>query len=162
ADDPAEVLAVLDRAIDRMKQGRLGPVLFEVPLDVLRALDPNAGRRTLPLPAPVQPAPPATDIAALANVLKMWRKPLLLVGGGVIASQAGGLLDSLARRLGAPVLHTLMGKSALPGDHPLAAGLTWHRATSDVADMAEHFSPLFGQADGVLAIGCRFSQASTG
>jgi acetolactate synthase-1/2/3 large subunit len=99
---------------------------------------------------------------ALATLMSSWRKPLLLVGGGVVAAGAGRALVQLAERLGAPVVTTLMGKSAMPGDHPLAAGLPWHRATSDVSNMSEFFSPLFSEADGLLAIGCRFTQAVTG
>jgi thiamine pyrophosphate-dependent acetolactate synthase large subunit-like protein len=41
-------------------------------------------------------------------------------------------------------------------------GLTWRRGTSDASDMAEQISPLFAQADGLLAVGCRFSQVATG
>src|SRR5262249_11041201 len=64
--------------------------------------------------------------------------------------------------LGAPVLHTLNGKCALPSSHALAAGMPWTRATSDLSNMHECFSPLFREADGLLAVGCRFTQASTG
>src|SRR5207249_2304635 len=71
-------------------------------------------------------------------------------------------LLQLAERLGAPVFHTLNGKSAFPGDHPLAARLPWHRATSDLSNMEQFLSPLFAQADGLLAVGCRFTQATTG
>src|SRR5262249_32860235 len=51
---------------------------------------------------------------------------------------------------------------AMPSAHPLAAGLPWHRATSDLTNMASFFSPLLSQADGMLAIGCRFTQLTTG
>src|SRR5262249_14825310 len=47
-------------------------------------------------------------------------------------------------------------------DHPLAAGLTWKETTSDASDMATRISPLFAQADGLLAVGCRFTQVTTG
>jgi acetolactate synthase-1/2/3 large subunit len=72
------------------------------------------------------------------------------------------LLVHLAERLGAPVFTTLMGKCAIPSEHPLAAGLAWFRATSDLTEMAPLMSPLFAEADGLLAVGCRFSQVSTG
>jgi acetolactate synthase-1/2/3 large subunit len=71
-------------------------------------------------------------------------------------------LQDVAFRLGAPVLHTAMGKCAIARNHPLAAGMTWHRATSDASTMGEMMSPLFREADGLLAVGCRFSQVSTG
>jgi acetolactate synthase-1/2/3 large subunit len=60
------------------------------------------------------------------------------------------------------VLHTINGKCALPTGHPLAAGLPWSRATSDLSGMADFLSPLFAEADGLLAVGCRFTQAATG
>src|SRR5262249_20842320 len=62
----------------------------------------------------------------------------------------------------APVLHTANGKCALPASHSLAAGMPWRRATSDLSNMASLFSPLWAEADGVLALGCRFTQLTTG
>src|SRR5262249_10209839 len=103
-----------------------------------------------------------SEIGALATLIASWKKPLLLAGGGVLSAGAEALLIAIAERLGAPVVTTLMGKSAISADHPLAAGLPWHRATSDLRNMAPLLSPLFAEADGVLAVGCRFSQASTG
>jgi acetolactate synthase-1/2/3 large subunit len=55
-----------------------------------------------------------------------------------------------------------MGKGVIAGDHPLCAGIPWLRATSDLSDMASFFSPVFAEADGILAVGCRFSQMCTG
>jgi len=156
-----EVVPALDRAFAALTAGRPGPVLFEVPLDVLRAEYPPA---VWPSP-PAQLAPPSPDPSAvptLATLLKGWHRPLLLAGGGVVSAGAEALLVRLAERLGAPVFHTAMGKSAVPSDHPLAAGLPWHRATSDLTNMASFFSPLFTEADGLLAVGCRFTQLATG
>jgi acetolactate synthase-1/2/3 large subunit len=179
--DQAEYIgAAFDQAFSHLTYRRPGPVLLEVPLDVLRSaisaelleavagvpntsnmLDVLVGLNT---PHPAFPSMVTSPAAAQAFVrqLEPWRKPLLLAGGGVIAAGAEDELAELAERLGAPVLTTLMGKCAIPADHPLAAGLTWHRATQDVSNMDEFFSPLFRQADGVLAIGCRFTQAATG
>jgi acetolactate synthase-1/2/3 large subunit len=98
----------------------------------------------------------------LADLLSGWKKPLILAGGGVVTAGAETLLQQVAERLGAPVFHTGMGKCAFPGDHPLAAGLTWRMATSDLTNMASFFSPLFAECDGLLAVGCRFSQLATG
>src|SRR5262249_11588054 len=112
-----------------------------------------------PLP-PVAPSPAA--VGQLAELLQGWQRPLILAGGGVIAANAENVLAQVAERLGAPVLTTLMGKCAIRSDHPLAAGLVWHQATQDVSNMEEFFSPLFQRADGVVAVGCRFTQASTG
>src|SRR5262249_38766165 len=78
------------------------------------------------------------------------------------AQGAEPLLVQLDDRLGAPVFHTLMGKAAFPSSHPLKQGLPWRRATSDLTNMAALMSPLFAEADGLLAVGCRFTQAATG
>jgi acetolactate synthase-1/2/3 large subunit len=160
-EDVRVLIPELDRAWQCMTEGRPGPVLFEVTGGVLRAEAPSGPLP--PVPAPPAPlAPQSQEIEALAKMLVEWRKPLLLVGGGVLTAEAGLELLQLAERLGAPVFHTLMGKCALPSDHPLDAGLTWKRANSDTEDMASMISPLFAQADGLLAIGCRFGQIITG
>jgi acetolactate synthase-1/2/3 large subunit len=157
-----QIVPQLDQAFIALTDGRPGPVLLEVPLDISRAAS------TLPLPpGPAPPPPPPraaspSEVRTLAELLGRWRKPLFLAGGGVLAAGAESLLVQLAERVGAPVLTTLNGKSAVAADHPLAAGLTWREATSDVSNMESMFSPLFAQADGLLAIGCRFTQAATG
>ena len=79
-----------------------------------------------------------------------------------ISAGAEAALRQIAERLGAPVFHTAMGKGALPADHPLAAGMPWHRASADLTGMSDYFSPLFAEADGLLAVGCRFTQLATG
>jgi acetolactate synthase-1/2/3 large subunit len=107
-------------------------------------------------------SPRPGDLEAVARVVSGWRRPLLLAGGGVVTAGAEALLVRLAQRLGAPVFHTAMGKCAVPSDHPLAAGLPWHCATSDLTNMESFFSPLFAEADGLLAVGCRFTQLTTG
>jgi acetolactate synthase-1/2/3 large subunit len=86
----------------------------------------------------------------------------MLAGGGVVSANAGPLLVQLAERLGAPMHHTAMGKGAFPGSHPLAAAMPWFRLNSDATGMESFFSPLFRQADGLLALGCRFTQMATG
>jgi acetolactate synthase-1/2/3 large subunit len=150
-----------DRAWREMIQGRPGPVVFEVTGDVLRAEASQAAMLPVPEPpARLRPAP--DDIERLARLVGAWRRPLLMVGGGVISAEGSAEVLELAERLGSPVFHTLMGKSAVPSDHDLTAGLPWKQATSDASDMARFMSPLFAEADGMLAIGCRFTQVATG
>jgi acetolactate synthase-1/2/3 large subunit len=161
ADSVEALVPTLDRCWTELTRGRPGPVLFEAPLDVLRA-ETTAG----PWPGPPRPAVPVgpspVDVEALARLAACWRRPLILAGGGVVSGGAETTLRMLAERLGAPVFHTAMGKCAIPPDHPLAAGMPWRRATADVSGMSDFFSPLFAEADGLLAVGCRFTQLSTG
>ncbi|HEV3119770.1 MAG TPA: thiamine pyrophosphate-binding protein [Gemmataceae bacterium] len=155
------IVGELDRAYAMMQNGRQGPAILEVPLDVLRA---ECAAPLVPPPPPdtMPHQPRSKNIGELAALLATWRRPLIIAGGGVALSGAEALLVQLAERLGAPVFHTLAGKAAVPGDHPLLAGLPWHQATSDLTNMGPFMSPLFAQADGLLAVGCRFSQACTG
>jgi acetolactate synthase-1/2/3 large subunit len=158
---PQHLVAAVDDAWRLASSGRPGPVLLEVPVDVLRAEVAASPWPTLPKPPdPPPPAPDALD--ALARLLADWANPLILAGGGVAAAGAEDALARLAEHLGAPVLHTINGKCALPASHPLSAGLPWSRATSDLSGMAAFLSPLFAEADGLLAVGCRFTQAATG
>ncbi|HXG12883.1 MAG TPA: thiamine pyrophosphate-binding protein [Gemmataceae bacterium] len=159
-EDPRTLAADLDRAWAAMTEGRPGPVLLDVPGKVLWSRSPDDLPPLPPAPAPLAPRP--ADIEALARLLTEWRRPLLMAGGGVITAGAEAELLQLAERLGAPVFNSLMGKCALPSDHPLAAGMPWRESTSDASDMASRISPLFAAADGLLAIGCRFTQVTTG
>lgn len=156
-----QIVGTLDQAFHQALGGRQGPVMVEVPLDVQRekvSLDDR-----MPVPdSPPGRMPNQTDVEHLAQTLKAWKRPILLVGGGVISADAVNQLADLAERLGAPVFHSAMGKTAFPSDHPLAAGMPWQRATSDLTGMDKFFSPLFTEADGLLAIGCRFTQLTTG
>ncbi len=161
-----DLLPAFDEAWLTLTTGRPGPVLFEVPIDLLRTEVTRASlhrqveehSRTPPPDGGGSPG----DIEALARMLQGWRRPLLLAGGGVVSAGAETLLARLAERLGAPVLQTAMGKCSLPASHPLAVGLPWFQATSDLTGMDDFFWPLLSQADGLLAIGCRFSQLTTG
>jgi acetolactate synthase-1/2/3 large subunit len=151
----------VDRAWQAMVTGRPGPVLLEVPGDVLRQPCPSPSLPPLPpLPGPMRPCD--ADVEAAAACIRSWQRPVILAGGGVISASAPEELRRLAERLGAPVFHTLMGKTAIPGDHPLAAGLPWKEGTSDATDMLSRMSPLLSAADGMLAVGCRFTQVTTG
>jgi acetolactate synthase-1/2/3 large subunit len=160
-EHPDQLLPLLDEAWLKLMTGRKGPVLFEIPLDILRTeVGPENWPAVPALPVPLRPD--RSEVAALAELVTGWRRPLILAGGGVVSANAAELLRQLAERLGAPVHHTAMGKGALPASHPLFAGMPWQRATSDLTGMDAYLSPLFAQSDGLLALGCRFTQLATG
>ncbi len=161
AERTDQIVPLLDQAWAATITGRPGPVLYEIPLDVLRAEAPVEPWPVLP-PAPRPLSPTDQEIGSLLRCVMGWKRPLVLAGGGCNDPATGPLLVRLAERLGAPVFHTAMGKGAFPASHPLAAGMPWYCATSDLTGMASFFSPLFAQADGLLALGCRFTQMATG
>jgi acetolactate synthase I/II/III large subunit len=153
-----DIVPVVDTAWQTLTQGRPGPVFLDAPVDVMAAAAPGGD---LPrLPAAGRPTNP--EVQDLSRLLQSWKRPLLMAGGGVVSAGAESLLVQLAERLGAPVFHTFIGKGAIPSAHPLCAGTPWKESTSDASDMASRISPLFAAADGLLAIGCRFTQVITG
>lgn len=160
-DNPGKAIETIDLAYRQTTKGRPGPVLLEIPLDVLR-MPSELGVITLLQPARKQELLRSSEAKLLTRLVQSWQQPVILAGGGVVHADATNALVAVAERLGAPVFHTLNGKSAFPNDHPLCAGLPWLKATSDLTGMEPFFSPVLAMADGILALGCRFTQATTG
>ncbi|NBO91193.1 MAG: thiamine pyrophosphate-binding protein [Planctomycetia bacterium] len=151
AERADQVIPLLDSAIQTATTGRSGPVLFEVPVDVLRS--PG---ETVPDHLPSVEVPIAPDVTQAVARIRCWSRPIILVGGGAIGAE--DQVAALASGLGAVVYHTANGKSVYPD----AEGMPWDRVTSDLSDMGPYLSVAFDQADGVLAVGCRFTQLATG
>jgi len=115
------------RAFQLATTGRPGPVLLNLPLNVLKdaaefapaQLQVEARYGVFPAH---RPAPTADAIAAAVDALLSAKRPVILAGGGVIASRAGDEVRALAEALGIPVATTFMGKGALAENHPLALG----------------------------------------
>ena len=159
--EPEQTLVEIDQAYRMAGQGRPGPVLVEVPLDVQRK-PVDSMSATLLQGGKKRPVPDPKQLVEIAKLVQSWQRPVLLVGGGAVTAGATNALVAVATRLGAPVFHTLNGKSAFPNDHPLHAGLPWKQVTADLTGMESFFSPILAQADGMLAVGCRFTQVTTG
>ena len=152
--DGADISAVFHRAVKALRNGRPRPVQIEIPRDVQVEQVEWTDEMENYSPVVMERLQPANDqIEAAAKALAMAERPLIYAGGGVISSEASQELIRLAERLGAPVLTTGMGVSAIPGDHSLACGVAWIAA----ADIR----PLVGSSDALLAVGTRFNQAMT-
>ena len=135
-------------AFELLRTGRPGPMAISIPNDFLfgttdGVVRGGAGRR---------PPCHVADIAEAARRLAAARRPLVIAGGGVIAAGAEAELGSLARRLGAPVITTVMGRGAISERDPL-----WHA----VLPNGRASEPAIREADVVLAVGCRFAARST-
>ncbi len=99
---------------------------------------------------------PAPDlVSAAAEVLLTAKRPVLVVGGGVIISGAGAELAALAELLDAPVASTVSGHGAIPDDHPLAIGVVGANGGTDETREAVQ------SADTVAFIGCRAGSTTT-
>lgn len=161
AENVSSIPAMVERALAAVSDRRPGPALLEIPGNVL-----SAEAERLPEPAPsTMVAPPIArpaEVQSAAERISAWKRPVILAGGGVKSAHAESLLVQVAERLGAPVFTTLIGKDVISSEHPLAAGLPWFRATSDMTHMASNIKAALAEADGMLAVGCRFTQVSTG
>lgn len=153
--DRAELLPeIMDKAFRLAMTGRPGPVLVSVPMDLFsmeidtRFFDARIDNIPL-LPKPGLDTQTAKDIAAMLGKAK---NPILYPGGGVISSGASAALKALAEHLEIPVLYTLMGKGAIPDDHPMAVGMTGFWGT-------EFNNSTAMKADVMLAVGTRLSEA---
>jgi acetolactate synthase I/II/III large subunit len=104
--------------------GRPGPVLVDVPKDILQASGEFSWPATTDLPGyrPVT-RPNGKRVREAAALLRAARRPVLYVGGGVTKAGAEAALRELAEAAGAPVTTTLMARGAFPDSHPLALGM---------------------------------------
>lgn len=144
---------VMHRAFNKMLGGRPGPVHIDMPMDVqAEAIDVD-----LPLPAERQnqhpPRPDGQAVEKAVRLLLAARRPVVLIGGGVITANACAEVQAIAEFLGAAILTTWMGKGAVPEDHELY-GLHPGSPGSSVANTLLH------EADVVLSFGCRFTDWS--
>ena len=148
-----ELVPALREAFAIAREGRPGPVLVDVPSDLQLAEVPWQPAKQ---PAPtVLRAASAAEVAKAAAALATAERPVMLVGGGVLRANAGAKTLQVAERLGLPIVSTLMGLGAVPGDHPQFLGLTGMHGRY-AANLA------VSQADLVLVVGSRFSDRSTG
>lgn len=149
-----QVPYALNRSFKAMLSGRPGPAVIALPMDVQAEsinIDPSSLRFNFS-PFSCQPNPEA--ISRAAKALAEAQRPVILAGGGVLRARASTELVALAENLGAAVITTMAGKSAFPEDHPLYA---WHAGSKGTGCG----NKLAGQADLVIAIGCRFADETT-
>jgi tartronate-semialdehyde synthase len=153
--EPAQVPGTFQQAFHLMRSGRPGPVLIDLPFDVMMAEIEFDIDTYEPLPV-YKPAASRKQIERALSMLAAAERPLIVAGGGIINADASDLLVEFAEIAGIPVIPTLMGWGAIPDDHALMAGMcglqTSHR---------------YGNAnllasDFVLGIGNRWANRHTG
>lgn len=150
---PEAVVEAMRRAFTRVKNGRPGPVLLEIPADLIYADVPDELGYTLTPTLRVAPDPAA--VSAVAEALVNAQRPVLYAGQGVHYAQAWDSLRRLAELLEAPVTTTLGGKSAFPENHPLALGCAGRTVSQQVDTFLK-------QSDVIFGIGCSFTRTTFG
>ncbi|MFN2369440.1 MAG: thiamine pyrophosphate-binding protein, partial [Desulfurivibrionaceae bacterium] len=154
--DPNELIETIREAFHIARTGRPGPVLIDLPKDVMAALvnftEPKPVKMRTYRPT-YEPHPGQIE-KACKSILKA-RKPVLYIGGGVIASNAHEEVTEFARKMSVPVTMTLMGLGGFPGTDPLSMGMLGMHGTY-FANMA------VSDCDMLIAVGARFDDRVTG
>jgi thiamine pyrophosphate-dependent acetolactate synthase large subunit-like protein len=145
-----EIPGILRRAFTALRTGSPGPVVLEMPGDVLSAEGADAALQYEPVGPGRRAAPDPQDIETAAALLVQAHFPIFNVGGGALSAGATDEVKELAELLSMPVATTLVGKSAFPEDHPLALGLGVYPRSRYATGPALHINR---KADGVLAVG---------
>jgi acetolactate synthase-1/2/3 large subunit len=125
---PHRAALMMARAFGALRSGRGGPVIVEIPDNLMKAEAPGGMDSYTPVRIGRGLAAP-DDIAAVIRALTEAASPMLMVGRGVLQAGAWTDLRRLAEALAVPVMTTLAGKSAFPEDHALALGTGGHSST---------------------------------
>ncbi len=147
---------ILAEAFHLASTGRPGPVLVDIPKDVLSNKTTFSWPPTLDLPG-YRPTlhPHGKQIREAARLMAAARKPVLYVGGGVLKAGASTQLRKLAELTGIPVVTTLMARGAFPDSHPQHLGMPgMHGTVSAVYSLQK--------SDLLVALGARFDDRVTG
>ncbi|NYR16356.1 biosynthetic-type acetolactate synthase large subunit [Pyrobaculum arsenaticum] len=151
-----EAVAAFKTAYEISIIGRPGPTLVDIPRDIQLAAAPDREEKIPVNREKFIPPPPDEDKLRLAaKYLIEARRPVVLVGGGVLWSGATPEVLELSRMLYAPIVSTLPGKAAVPHDYPLYMGPAGMHGRAE-ADAA------LANADVILAVGTRFSDRTWG
>jgi acetolactate synthase I/II/III large subunit len=144
---------VMRRAFFQLRNGRPGPVLIEVPLDVWGEDVPDSWTYTPSFAAKSGPDPHAVTEAA--HVLASAERPVIYAGQGVHYAKAWKELKALAEAWNIPVTTSIEGKSAFPENHPLSLG-------SGGRSNPRAVKRFLADADVILGIGCSFALTGFG
>jgi len=151
-----DIPRIMREAFYLARTGRPGPVLVDVPKNV--GQDPCPAPFTDELDLPGYAVPTRGDpehIAAAARYLVEARRPVLYVGQGAVISDAGKAITTLAEKLRAPVVTTLLGKGAVDETHPLHLGMMGMHGTA-------YANKAVAGCDLIMSIGGRWDDRITG
>jgi acetolactate synthase-1/2/3 large subunit len=151
-----DIPRVMAEAFHIARTGRPGPVLVDIPKDVLQGQCTFSWPPKIELPGyKPNTKPHNRQIREAAKLIAAARKPVLYVGGGVIRGDATAELMDLAELTGIPVVTTLMARGAFPDSHPQNLGMPgMHGTVAAVASLQ--------RSDLLIALGTRFDDRVTG
>ena len=153
--DRAELMAeILEKAFQLAETGQPGPVLVNVPMDIFSESIPSSSFDKVSKNSKSIKKPSLDEETAeeIINRLAKAQSPVVYAGGGILLSKASHELQMFIEHMGLPVAYSLMGKGALPDNHPNVMGMTGFWGTELVNQTCL-------KADYIFAIGTRFKEA---
>ena len=152
---PESIPDMMRRAFGQLRNGKQGPVLLELPSDILMQEIPDQMITEYKSPLVHKSAGDPQDIKEAARLLLSAKRPVIQSGQGVLYAEASAELQELAEITGIPVMTTMAGKSSFNETHPLSLGTR----SSTTTDMVVHF---LKQSDLVFGVGCSFTRIHYG
>ncbi|HHV63304.1 MAG TPA: biosynthetic-type acetolactate synthase large subunit [Firmicutes bacterium] len=154
--DAKDIPRIVKEAFYIASTGRPGPVLIDIPKDVMTMQAEPRYLTSIDLPG-YKPTYKGhvKQIREAAAAINEATRPVIYAGGGVLKSCASEELRTLAEKASIPVVVTLMGLSSFPSDHPLFLGLLGMHGTA-YANLA------VTECDLLITLGARFSDRTTG
>ena len=154
--DVKDLAATVKQSFHLAKTGRPGPVLVDLPKDVIADSTEFIYPSKLKMRSynPTYQGHPG-QVKRAAKLIAGAKKPVIYAGGGVISSNASKELTALAQKLSIPVTTTLMGMGAFPGVNPLFLGMLGMHGTFQANMAVTH-------CDVLIAVGARFDDRVTG
>ena len=154
--DANDIPSIINTSFEIASTGRNGPVVIDVPKEVQEQELDDYVLGTIPTPG-YKPTIKGNSkqIAKAAQMLKSAERPLILAGGGTILAGAGEEVKKIAELVKAPVATTLMGKGIVDEKDDISIGMLGMHG-KQVANQNVN------KTDCLLAIGCRFSDRTTG
>lgn len=149
-----DLLDVIPESFRIAESGRPGPVVIDVPKDVQTEI---VGFERWPEPwtSQLPVCNRSADIEQLVDIIHRAKRPVICVGGGVIASGCAEALARVVRTNSIPIASTLMGLGSYPGDDRLFIGMVGMHG-------ARHTNHILEESDLLLALGMRFDDRATG
>jgi acetolactate synthase-1/2/3 large subunit len=154
--DVRDLPRIIKEAFYLANSGRPGPVLVDLPKDVVSAECEVLFPEQLDLPGYKVPQKGKTeDVIRAADIIMEAKRPLLYVGAGAVIGKASKEVLQLAEKLQAPVTTTLLGKGAFPETHELSVGMLGMHGTA-------YANKTVVDCDLIMAIGARWDDRITG
>ncbi|MDH3705356.1 MAG: thiamine pyrophosphate-binding protein, partial [Acidimicrobiia bacterium] len=159
--EAADIPQIIHDAFHIATTGRPGPVLVDIPKDIVDPVNPRSAMEWYDPSGPQLPGynpvtePDPSLVAEAAALIRAAERPVIYAGGGVLKARAAEALRELVELTGIHCVTTLMARGAIPDDHPLCLGMPgMHGNYAAVTAMQE--------ADLLVALGARFDDRVTG